>query len=349
MQSPTKISHFEILDGLRGIAAAVVLFAHSCAITVGTPVFEKKHLAVNFFFMLSGFVVACAYETRMREGLSIKEFYLRRIIRLYPLIVAGSLLGALYFATFEIKFATSQSKYFAVIASALAMPIVSAGFSFGLFPVNPPEWSLFFEIVAYFIFGITANRLPTWLLSLGAISSLLLAIFATHYYAGYSMPFWAGIFSAAASFTIGMLLWRIHERKLVRISPIPFTALAGAIVLACAIPASAGSMLDNVVAATVFPLVILSGAAHSRRKTQVLTALGDLSYPVYILHWPILLLAKKTMLPIVGPVATIIIGCFFAIVFAWVALKFFDIPVRRYLTKRTISPVVFMDAPAHVR
>src|SRR5688572_5964759 len=89
--------HFETLDGLRGVAALAVLVAHASAILLGESVVPRQLLAVQFFFMLSGFVMAYSYEQKLLFGMPFRDFILRRVIRLYPMILLGALLGFMFF------------------------------------------------------------------------------------------------------------------------------------------------------------------------------------------------------------------------------------------------------------
>ncbi|HEY8254564.1 MAG TPA: acyltransferase family protein, partial [Rhizomicrobium sp.] len=95
-----ETKHFEILDGLRGVAAIAVLVGHASILFLQSTWVPRKLLAVQFFFMLSGFVITHAYEGKLRAGMTWREFMLRRIIRLYPLIVLAALVG---FASYVVR------------------------------------------------------------------------------------------------------------------------------------------------------------------------------------------------------------------------------------------------------
>jgi peptidoglycan/LPS O-acetylase OafA/YrhL len=332
-------SRFDLLDGLRGVAAAVVLFGHACErVTGNVQHFPKKHLAVYFFFMLSGFVVACAYEKRLLAGMPVLQFYLRRAIRLYPLLVLGTVLCAGYLAAFSPMFLQDPSWLIASTFSALGLPFPYTEFSPRQFPINPPAWSLFYELIAYAVFGLMAMHLRTWLLVLGAFVCAALFAFASAYYQGRTMPLYTTTFAAAVPFIIGILLWRNHEAKFLKIPPIPFWVLSAMILIVCAIPASVNKGFDTLIAATVFPVIIISGAAHGNRPSgKVMKALGDLSYPVYILHWPFLLGAQYFLNGFAHPLVVAVLGCLMALCGAWLAFSYCDVPVRRYLSDRLLS------------
>lgn len=141
--------HFEALDGLRGVAAIVVLIGHATALIDGATLFGMKLIAVCFFFMLSGFVVASAYEDRLNAGMSVQRFALARIIRLHPLLVLGAVFGTIWFAMGAGTMTLGVRSVIVFIAAMAGLPSVKVIFDWSRFPVNPPEWSLFFELTMY--------------------------------------------------------------------------------------------------------------------------------------------------------------------------------------------------------
>src|ERR1700744_2642762 len=90
--------HFEVLDGLRGSAAFLIVIFHLFNYSFGFhgpwALVKHAYLAVDFFFALSGFVVAYAYDDRWTR-MSILQFFRIRLIRLHPLVLVGATLGLL--------------------------------------------------------------------------------------------------------------------------------------------------------------------------------------------------------------------------------------------------------------
>jgi len=327
-----------------------VLLSHACT-QVGTlQIFHHKILmAVYFFFMLSGFVVACAYEARMTSGMSIAEFYTRRAIRLYPLIIVGSLACIVYLVALEPGFLADPTRNAAMATSFLGLPYPYAGFTRHAFPINPPEWSLFYELLAYLVYGLVATRIRTWHLVLCSVISLALFAFWSHYYHGHRITLTAQVFNALAPFTIGILLWRVYKAGRLNVPALPFWVLALMVVAPCALP-DFDRGFDALVVASVFPFVILSGAAHgSENSGPFKKLLGDLSYPVYILHWPFVAAAPYLFPDPWRRMALAIGACLVAIAFAWLMYRFYDVPLRRLLTNILIRkryPSVVMRIPA---
>src|SRR5688572_27186028 len=91
--------HFQILDGLRGIAALAVVIFHFMEWIfpdISNNFIGHGFLAVDFFFCLSGFVIGYAYDDRIRK-MGTGAFFKARLIRLHPLVILGSVLGLLGF------------------------------------------------------------------------------------------------------------------------------------------------------------------------------------------------------------------------------------------------------------
>ena len=175
--------HYLILDGLRGVAALIVICFHLFEAYAINPVEQSVnhgYLAVDFFFMLSGFVIGYSYDRRI-DTVSSSNFLLRRLIRLQPMVVIGAILGAVmfYFQGCEMwnvgsvglssLFGTTLLNCF-LIPSTMSMDIRGWG---EMFPLNGPCWSLFFEYIAYvlyaFIFRKVSTRVHWWIVPLFAV------------------------------------------------------------------------------------------------------------------------------------------------------------------------------------
>ncbi|MDE2413040.1 MAG: acyltransferase, partial [Sphingomonadales bacterium] len=131
------------LDAIRGVAALVVFIFHVDAGFQFPILFRKGYLAVDLFFMLSGYVLARTYEGRLREGMSAAQLLALRYRRLWPPMVIGCLCGLPLLAI-----DAGDWRTFGVVAVAnfalLPMPLVGLA----IMPLNPPGWSIYFELVA---------------------------------------------------------------------------------------------------------------------------------------------------------------------------------------------------------
>lgn len=172
--------HYVILDGLRGVAAIMVVLFHVLEIYTGgdhsLQIINHGYLAVDFFFMLSGFVLGYAYDDRW-GSITLKDFFKRRIIRLHPMIIAGMLLGALlyYFQDAPAlgwKATSDVSLLKLVLLMVIGMFLIPVGKGLDIrgwnemYPLNGPAWSLFLEYVANIIYALILRRISKLMLSI---------------------------------------------------------------------------------------------------------------------------------------------------------------------------------------
>ena len=196
--------HYEILDGLRGVAALLVVFYHifeglsfAAGGTVIT-VINHGYLAVDFFFILSGFVIGYAYDDRWGKTLTLGNFFKRRLIRLHPMIVMGAVLGVVFYVlqgceqwdgthvgTSMIMLALLCALFFIPATPGSCYDIRGNG---EMFPLNGPSWSLFFEYIGNLLYALFIHRLSTKALTvLVVLTGLGLAWFMLFDVVGYGM------------------------------------------------------------------------------------------------------------------------------------------------------------------
>lgn len=165
----TTKPHYPILDGLRGVAAIMVVFYHIFEAFATSPIDQivnHGYLAVDFFFLLSGFVIAYAYDDRW-ERMSVKDFFRRRLIRLHPMLVMGAVIGGLMFYTqgcefWQVGTVSLGSLLVAVLMNTLLIPATPRIEVRGIgemYPLNGPTWSLFFEYIANILYALVLRRL----------------------------------------------------------------------------------------------------------------------------------------------------------------------------------------------
>lgn len=226
--------HYDLLDGLRGVAALLVLWYHvheGFAFASGSEVIgglNHGDLAVDFFFMLSGFVIGYAYDDRWNGKMTLKSFFKRRLIRLHPMVVLGALFGVVAFCLQGcVKWdGTHVGISLVMIALLLNMFFIPAtGTRFDvrgngeMFPLNGPCWSLFFEYIGNIAYALIIRRLSTKVLTvLVVLLGIGLAAFATLNVSGYGsigvgwsltpINFLGGSLRMLFPFTMGLLLSR---------------------------------------------------------------------------------------------------------------------------------------------
>ena len=323
---------FVFLDGLRGIAAAAVLGMHASVVFGLSATLPNAGLAVDFFFCLSGFVIASAYDSKIVSKLTLPAFAWRRLVRLYPMILIGSVLGTLA----AISTHTPRSIVVMGIAAVFIAPLPGAL----AYPLNLPIWSLFFEGAANAAYGIERRRLPAWALaSVAAVAgfSLVGLVALSHHLTGFGVggkAFVAGAPRVAYPFILGVLIVRTGTwRRMVSLSPWVIALGLSMVLLA---PTSSWVFQATMVGAGL-PVVVMLGA--SARKDQFSAAwslLGRLSYPLYLVHMPVLEITRLTMVGY-SPALVAVVGCFSAAAVAYACLVLFDEPVRRWLASLSIS------------
>lgn len=194
-------NHYALLDGLRGVAALLVIVYHifeGYAFAGGGLIetFNHGYLAVDFFFILSGFVIGYAYDDRWGQNLTMKDFFKRRLIRLHPMVILGAVLGvATYCIQGCVQWDGTHVALSMVMLSLLcAMCFIPAVPGIGyevrgngeMFPLNGPSWSLFFEYIGNILYALFIRRLSTPVLAvLVAVLGVGYASFALLDVSGY--------------------------------------------------------------------------------------------------------------------------------------------------------------------
>jgi peptidoglycan/LPS O-acetylase OafA/YrhL len=221
--------HFAGLDGLRGVAAFIVMFLHGTLFieNVGyTP--SAACLAVDFFFMLSGFVVAHAYDERLELSMTWRQFMIVRMIRLYPMLFVGTAMGGLLFVLSQF-----QKHEFDILVSVLiaigSFALLPVGLVVGTiaFPANIAAWSLFFEFVVNALygsrFGRLSNRHLVAFVAASGVAMIPMAIWGGPYIRiGFGTPtaFLLGFVRVTYPFWAGVLLFRVLQSRTIPRVPI---------------------------------------------------------------------------------------------------------------------------------
>ena len=370
--------HYALLDALRGAAALMVVWYHffeGFAFAEGTAItaFNHGHLGVDLFFMLSGFVISYAYDDRWNSAhnrLTLKEFFKRRLIRLHPMLIMGAVIGLVTFLLQGgVKWdGTPTPISWSLVALVLTMLFIPAypGAPYDLrgngemFSLNGPSWSLFFEYIGNILYALIIRRLGNRAL---AVLTTALGVawcwYATTDVSGYDMigigwtldtaNFFGGLLRMMFPFSLGMLLAR--NFKPVKIKGIFWIAWAVLFGL-FSVPAFAkcGAMSINglyefACILFVFPAIVwltASGETSGKLSSTFCKFLGDISYPLYIVHYPVMYLFyawlienKHYSLGETWPVVIMVFAINIALAYA--CLKLYDEPVRRSLTKRFIN------------
>lgn len=370
--SPSAKPRYELLDGLRGVAAVLVIWYHffeGFATSPTDQMMNHGYLAVDFFFVLSGFVIGYAYDDRWRRGMTAGRFMLRRVIRLHPMVILAVLLGAVsYIIQGSVRWdGTPMPMSMLVLSLVLGLFLIPVIPGTGadvrgngeMFPLNGPSWSLFFEYIGSILYAIVLHRLSSRALRVVVVlSGIGLAACAlgnmSGYYhtgMGWSLADWGfvgGFMRLSFSFSAGLLISRGFRPRRIRGA---FWICAAAIALVMACPYVGGpeasllnGIYDTVCTLLIFPLLVYIGACGTTTdafSTRTCNFLGEISYPVYIIHYPVMYMfyawvwAHGYTFGEVWPVCALLFPGI--ILLAWAALRLYDTPVRRYLSRRLLQ------------
>lgn len=364
---------FDILDGLRGVAALLVIWYHFFEGFATSPMDQMMnhgYLAVDFFFVLSGFVIGYAYDGRWKAGnMTFGRFMLRRVIRLHPMVVLSVVLGAVAFLLQgSVKWdgtpVSVDKLLIALVLGLFLIPVLPGadGEVRGngeMFPLNGPSWSLFFEYIGSILYGLILHRLgrrslaAVVVLSAAGLACCALGNISGAYHLGVGwtmadMGFVGGFFRLSFSFSVGLLLTRSFRRRTVRGAFWICAALIAA-AMACPYvggsePSAANAIYDLTCTIVLFPVIVYIGAcgtSDDRFTGPVSEFMGRMSYPIYIIHYPVMYLFYSWVWAnalTFDRIWWVCLAIFAGIILmAFVALKYYDEPIRRYLSDRFLN------------
>lgn len=306
------------------------------------------YLAVDFFFCLSGFVIAGAYDAKFAQ-LGVGAFLRRRLVRLHPLVLIGSVLGlvAFVFDPFSTLYAAYgpgvTGRMFVASCLLLPYPVVPERY-FNLFHLNPPTWSLFWEYVANVLYALVLVHLrPKALGVLTAVAAAALCYEAYHagnLAVGFSGDtFGGGAVRVAYSFLVGIAVYRAGG---IIASRLGLLAVGALLVLAFVVPFvnALNWLVDPALVLFYFPWLVAlgAGARVSARWASLCRWCGELAYPLYMVHYPFIWLAlsylEKAKMPLHTQLLLIPLATLLLLLLAYVVLVWVDLPIRGYLRTR---------------
>ncbi len=318
------------LTSVRGIAAWMVVLYHIRLTIDGLPpawvhVFAKGYLAVDFFFLLSGFVIWLSWGDRLRtEGWrGVPAFLRKRIARIWPLhlVVLG---GATLLALALTVTGRHDPREFPFHELPLHIFLVQNwGFTDKL-TWNDPAWSISCELAAYLLFPVLVRAvdwraLPSWLVASAAAAFLLLLAAATAHLPtlGYDIAHYGVIrclteFSAGSALCALWLRWRDRPA----LPAILAFALAGIMIAGLAAGMPEQLAVPFAFAALLLGLALTSGMRGNPLDWAPLHYLGEISYATYLSHFMLFVVFKLVFVSNAHAVPPVLIGLFLAMVLA---------------------------------
>jgi peptidoglycan/LPS O-acetylase OafA/YrhL len=366
---------YEILDGLRGVAAMTVVAFHLFETYSRGPEYQTLnhgYLAVDFFFVLSGFVIGYAYDDRWGK-MSTWGFFKRRLARLHPMVIMGGLIGVIffYFGSCDMFPLIGQTPWWKLLLMfLLGCTMIPAGPKLDIrgwqetYPINGPQWSLMLEYIANILYAFIFRRLGK--IALGVCVALAACMTID---LGMNLNL-TGLFTDTGSPYTFIGGWGIHGRQLyIAIARLFYPFLCGLLISHlgkfikvrggfwwCSLLVFAALVMPRVGGVNpthfwmngiyetscilfLFPFIVAMGAGSKvtdNKSMAVCKFLGDISFPLYITHYPLIYLqmawaANHHDAPMSQHIM-VSVGLFFLAIFmAYALLKIYDIPVRNWL------------------
>lgn len=362
---------YALLDGLRGVAALLVICYHvfeGFATSVVDQGCNHGYLAVDFFFLLSGFVIGYAYDDRLGRTMTLGTFFKRRLIRLHPMVIVGAIIGAITFLLQGSVTWNGEHVALGLVALALLMNFFMLPQAVGattdvrgngeMFPLNGPNWSLFFEYIGNILYALVLRWLKTWQLAVVVVVSgafLAWNVLTTGYLGvGWSFVdngFAWGLVRMMFPYSLGMLMARIFMARQASVkackccsSSVIFWLCAATLVVLLPVPyiGSESAPWQNglyvlALVLVVFPAIVWCAAKADGKANRVVEFLGNLSYPLYMVHYPVMYLfyhyiGFPNVSVTLAQVWHVALGAILLnLLLAWLTMKFIDMPVRKKL------------------
>ena len=363
---------YDILDGLRGVAALMVLLYHvfndaKSFVVWPQPVSEFFHsfLAVDFFFILSGFVMGYAYDAQWKGTMTLGGFIRRRLVRLHPMVVMGVLIGLIAFVVqgctkWDGSEVGVETLMLVTLLGLFMLPSpanIEVRGNTEMFPLNGPQWSLFFEYIGSLLYGLLLHRLSTkWLRVWVACGIVSIAGFAlltdeggiAYGWSSEPMNITGGALRMLYAYPMGLLMARMfRERQPKPLHGPMFLWCSLALVVLLGMPRLGGKDIETIYQLicifSFFPTIIWYGARGivTGRSEKAASLLGRLSYPLYVVHFPLVYLyitwVGRDGHPYEGysqPWLPACLTILAALLIAMLCLFYYDEPLRKMLNKK---------------
>jgi peptidoglycan/LPS O-acetylase OafA/YrhL len=364
---PSK-PHYQILDGLRGVAAIMVVAFHICEASATSYLDQKinhGYLAVDFFFLLSGYVVGYAYDDRWGK-MTIGGFFKRRLVRLQPMVVMGMIIGAICFyfqgsALWPMISGVPVWKMLLIMLIGFTLLPIPISMDIRgwqeMHPLDGPAWSLFFEYIANILYAVLVRHFSKTLLwILVILSGFALVHLAVTSPTGDVIGGWSidakqltiGFSRVMYPFFAGLLLCRIAKPTHIKQA---FLWCSLLVIIVLAMPRIGGSshlwlngIYESFSIIILFPLIVFLGASGEitgKLASRLCKFFGDISYPLYITHYPLIYIYTawvndgKVPFEKAWPIGLLVFVS--AIVIAYASLKLYDEPIRNWLKKKVLN------------
>ena len=329
--------HVEALDGLRGVAAISVMLYHAW---VGN---SHGWMAVDFFFCLSGFVLALAYERKLSAGLSVSRFMSWRVIRIYPMLFIGGVFGLILWRSGEgaayLATASASNFLLAYIAHLLLFPYFGGHKAY---PFNNVQWSIFYELLVNIVYALLIPVLKFRILFAIVIASGLLLALRAFQIGTVNLGFELDHLDVALartifSFFLGVLLYQLRDTLTQHLPRVSFWWLAAVLLVLASLhslnhPFASMEPLRQIITIELINPAIILLALICITRGPLVRWLGVLSFPLYAIHAPLVLYAQAVFEPMFAGVmlkAAMLSACAPIVGLSLLLGYFIDLPLNR--------------------
>lgn len=293
---------FRAVDSFRGMAAIMVILFHlqHLNLLAGSAFVAKSDIFVDFFFVLSGFVMTHSNYEKINDLASIKPFVVKRFKRLYPLHLF-TLLLVLLFELFRYgvnRFVVPLSN--PVFAEDKNLPSFLANLTltqslniFDSVTWNGPSWSISVEFYTYILWAFCLVLFRKNIVLLGSVGFALLAWFIVRHSGSIIYNYDYGFVRCLYSFLIGMLTYRLSRKVSYNFAQWQYSVVEVLLIIVTIVSVSAFTHAESWMMPWLFALVILvfsreGGVVSRQLATDRFAFLGTLSYSYYLNHTVIL-------------------------------------------------------------
>jgi len=291
------------LDGFRGIFALMIIIDHAAndSFIFQNFIVQKADFFVDYFFVLSGFVISYNYLHKIKDFASFKDFMVRRLIRLYPLLLYTTLLffGLMLIGKHWNTFNDPYPVLFLQLTDTLTLMNSNPIFGSSL-GINYPSWSISSEMISYALFGCCLfmfRKNAVIVLSLFLLGAGLFILFTGKYMYMGDFGFVRGLFC----FILGYLVHLLSQKINPRFGTLPELLFLFLLLLVFKyLPSEGAILLPFVFSLGIFIFVSGKGIITSFLETKPAQFLGKISYSVYLNHAIVVLILKKLFFDLLG-------------------------------------------------
>jgi peptidoglycan/LPS O-acetylase OafA/YrhL len=336
------------LDGFRGIFALMIIIDHADnnSFIFQNFIVKNADYFVDYFFVLSGFVISYNYSDKIKSFISFKDFMLRRMIRLYPLLLYttilffGLVLIGKHFGTFRDPYQVLFFQLTDTLTMMNSNPLF--GTSLG---INYPSWSISSEMISYALFGFCLfafKKRSTLILSICLASAALFILYTGRYMYMGDYGFIRGLFCFIMGYFVYLLSQKVSTKKFGTLSELLFISIL--LLIFKFLPSEYAIVLPCVFAVGIFVFLNSSGVITHFLESKPAQFLGKISFSVYLNHAIIVLIMKKMMFDIMGldqssifiNISYLLISVSLTIFYSYFTNKYIETATGNLLKKRLI-------------